>query len=189
MSNESQPSVIFDQTIDDLTPKPAGAGAAAPSGDAQSDPVAGLDNALNRRVWTWTSPFNPTVIVRFRRPRAGADELVAQMLGDQSGNDTLRRRYKALYSIIQIGEHERKSAGFPEPSTMAKLKAVRDRVGFVGPDDDDVLDEPINLFVFAYEAAMYPQQVEALAEVAESGLLPDDVKRIVDASGLERPKA
>lgn len=145
--------------------------------------VSGLDDALNRRVYTWTSPFNRQIIVRFRRPRSGTDDMIYRVLADQSTNPQLVRRYKALASIVQLGER-----AVPQPNTTAKFNALRDQIGFVGPEDDDIYDEPVNAFIFAYEIAMFPQQLEAIADAEASNLAPDDVRRIIAASGLEQAK-
>lgn len=157
---------------------------ASPADDAGH--VVGLDDALNRRVYTWTSPFNPDIVVRFRRPKAGTDEMVYRVLGDQSTNVQLVRRYKALASIISLGRNPSDPAyEVRQPNSDAKFIALRDRVGFVG---DEVYDEPVNAYVFAYELAMFPQQLEAIADAEASHLAPDDIKRIIAASGLEQAK-
>lgn len=148
--------------------------------------VTGLDDALNRRIYTWTSPFNLEIVVRFRRPKAGTDEMVYRVLGDQSTNTQLVRRYKALASIVSLGRNPSDQAyEVRQPNSDAKFTALRDRVGYV---KDDVYDEPVNAFVFAYEIAMFPQQLEAIADAEASHLAPDDIKRIIAASGLEHAK-
>jgi hypothetical protein len=156
-----------------------------PEAEVQEETVTGLQHALGREVYTWTSPYNTAVTVKFRRPRAGTDDLVARLLGDQSGNDALVRRYKAMMSIVELD-------GKPfttDRMTDTKYRVLRDRVGFVGPDDEDVFDEAINMFVTAYEFAMYPEQIKAISEAQGIGLSSDDIKRIAKNTGLERPKA
>ncbi|MDB5095357.1 MAG: hypothetical protein JWO85_3458, partial [Candidatus Eremiobacteraeota bacterium] len=153
--------------------------------EAQAEVVTGLAAALGREVYTWTSPYNTDVVVRFRRPRAGTDELVARLLGDQSDIQSLVRRYKALLAITELD-------GKSVTTTMmtdTKLRVLRDRVGFVGPTDDDVYDEAVNMYVTAYEMAMYPEQIKAISEAQGIGLSSDDIKRISKNTGLERPKA
>lgn len=150
----------------------------------QDEAVTGLAAALGREVYTWTSPYNPEIVVRFRRPRAGTDEAIYRILGaEQSANQQLVRQYKALAAIIEIGGQK-----MAMPNTDAKFRVLRDRIGFVGPDDDDVFDEPVNTFTYAYELAMYPDQMSAIAEAQGVGLSPDDVKRIARNAGVERPK-
>jgi hypothetical protein len=156
-----------------------------PEAEVQEETVTGLQHALGREVYTWTSPYNAAVTVKFRRPRAGTDDLVARLLGEQSGNDALVRRYKAMMSIIELDGKSYTT----ERMTDTKYRLLRDRVGFVGPEDDDVFDEAINMFVTAYEFAMYPEQIKAISEAQGIGLSSDDIKRIAKNTGLERPKA
>lgn len=155
-----------------------------PKPQAEVEISTGLVAALGREVYTWTSPWNPAVVVRFRRPRAGTDELVARMLGDQSDNTALVRRYKALLAIIEVNGEKITT----DRMTDTKLRLLRDRVAFVGPDDEDVFDEALGAYVMAYEMAMYPQQITAISEAQGLGLSADDIARIAKNAGLERPK-
>lgn len=157
----------------------------AADGDAKAEVVTGLAAALGREIYTWTSPYNSAVVVRFRRPRAGTDELVSRLLDDKADNANLVRRYKALLSVVEIDGKDVVTTRM----TDTKLRILRDRIGFVGPDEDDTFDDPINMFVTAYELAMYPEQIKAINEAQGIGLSSEDIARIAKNTGLERPKA
>jgi|GEM_PF-3513530 len=189
----AEAKVTVVENLDDLAAKRRGRVAQhdpeeASEGQAEGDgDVVGIAAALGREVYTWTSPFSKdaTVEVRFRRPKGGTRELVARVLGaEQSQNQSLVREYTALASIIELNGDAVRS-----PSTLLGFKMLKKRVGFVGPDEEDWFDEPIAMFTFAYECAMYPEQLQAAAEIEGSGLSPEDEKRILRMAGLVRPKA
>jgi len=153
--------------------------------DAVDSMAPELAASLGREVYTWTSPYCEDVVARFRRPPGGTREMVARVLGaEQSGNQALVREYLALAAIVELND-ERVS----QPRTILTFGMLKKRIGFVGPGDDEWMDEPVNMYTFAFECAMYPEQLRMAAELEGAGLSPDDEKRILKNAGLDRPKA
>jgi hypothetical protein len=151
---------------------------------AEQETVVGIQSALGRETYTWTSPYASDVVVQFCRPKGGTREMVLRVLGpEQSQNAAIFREFMALASITHFrGEEIR------QPTTLLTFRALKQRVGWTGPAADDWFDEPIAAFTFAYECAMYPDQLRIAAELEGSGLSPDDEKRILKNAGLDRPK-
>jgi len=152
--------------------------------EVEAEASISVKSLLTRETFTWTSRRNKSVVVEFRRPPLGTREHVLRVLGNQSENLPLVRLYSALASITKINGNQQKM-----PSTTLTFAALQRQIGFVGPKEDDCFDEPVNDFVLAYELAMYPELLQARAEIEGSGLSVDDEARIIKNIGLSRPKA
>lgn len=185
--DQDRPIIV--ESFDDLTPE----GAVKPrivetteEGPVQS---AGIPRILSRKtVYTWISPDNADIVVRFRRAPGGTREAIFSLLGPtQSDNEPIVRRFNALASIISIGTN----AGDPaykikQPTTMIGFRALAQRVGFVGPDDEDWFDEPVDAFVRAWEIAMNPELLDLFAE--SQGASDADKTAIMSSIGLQQAK-
>ncbi len=183
--DQDRPIIV--ENFDDLTAD--GAAKRVVVDEQQPEQGGGTPAILTRKtVHTWVSPNNKDIVVRFRRPPGGTREAVYTLLGPtQSDNEPLVRRFNALASIVSIGTNPGDLAyKIKQPTTVSGYRALAQRVGFVGPDDEDWYDEPVDLFVRAWEIAMNPELLDLFAE--SQGASADDKTAIMSAIGLQAAK-